>query len=551
MLRTCTTHTRLSCAMVRSLARGRRHLSGLSFATWEKAQQAPATLNLAIGQPASSLLPMEAVQRAASALSSFDRRHVLQYGSIAGSHHYLDAVASFLTAELDEPHDASSLFATPGNSGGLALLTRVLTEPGDRVFIEDPSYFLAHGIFRDHGLSFVRLPQRATGTGTLDMDLVEQAFAQQAASSAPLPKVLYMVPTGNNPTGRSMPDEDRVRATAVEHARRSRVCDVLCCSGPLAAAWQAATLCGCPRLAVDDGPSPPCAGRRTSSVYVVRTASRSSRTTCTMCCSSGVCRARSVLRRACVASHRTADVAPRRVHTWQACIEQATHNALARAAAAARRECRLARFVVQAARAWLAPRMDRRRQPAAHRPRRRWRGIAQAIRTLSSHGHARSSDTLACIHPLMLWRGVRCSVLWQVVSGSLTSALVESLVAHLVTSGDAATHVHQLRASLARRATLLADAIEGEQPAGTPSLVHRATSGYFLWVDLRGLDAAELRERCVQAHGVAFLPGARCALDAAAAQARARVCFAFLEEDELVEAGRRLGRAIAEAHGTA
>ena len=75
-----------------------------------------------------------------------------------------------------------------------------------------------------------------------------------------------------------------------------------------------------------------------------------------------------------------------------------------------------------------------------------------------------------------------------------------------------------------------------------------APAGYFLWVDLRGADANALRERCVASHGVSFLPGTRCALEADAAPSYARVCFAFLEEDELEEAGRRLGRAIAEAH---
>ena len=74
------------------------------------------------------------------------------------------------------------------------------------------------------------------------------------------------------------------------------------------------------------------------------------------------------------------------------------------------------------------------------------------------------------------------------------------------------------------------------------------TAGYFLWVDLRGLDAAALRDRCVEAHGVSFLPGARCALGGATvAPSHGRVCFAFLEEEELVQAGRRMGRAIAEA----
>ena len=137
----------------------------------------------------------------------------------------------------------------------------------------------------------------------------------------------------------------------------------------------------------------------------------------------------------------------------------------------------------------------------------------------------------------------------EVDSGSLTSPLMESLVTNLVTSGDARTHVERLRASLRKRATLRADAIQAEQPAGSPPIVRAASAGYFLWVDLRGLDANALRERCAASLGVSFLAGSRCALDAGVGTSHARVSFAFLEEDDLVEAGTRLGRAIAAGAG--
>ena len=91
-------------------ARLRRSVSSLALATWEIAEQKPAVLNLAIGQPALSLLPMDAVQDSAARLSStYDARHILQYGAPAGSGHYLSALAAFLTAQLQCPHDPLSL----------------------------------------------------------------------------------------------------------------------------------------------------------------------------------------------------------------------------------------------------------------------------------------------------------------------------------------------------------------------------------------------------------------------------------------------------------
>ena len=117
----------------------------------------------------------------------------------------------------------------------------------------------------------------------------------------------------------------------------------------------------------------------------------------------------------------------------------------------------------------------------------------------------------------------------------------------MIEQGAVTQHLQKLRDALSRRATLLADSINGALPEGTPPVVASAPAGYFLWVDLRGIDADALRARCKASHGVSFLPGPRCALEADVAPSRARVCFAFLEEEDLAEAGRRLGRAIAEA----
>lgn len=206
-------------------ARLRRSVSSLALATWEIAEQTPAVLNLAIGQPALSLLPMDAVQDGAARLSStYDARHILQYGAPAGSGHYLSALAAFLTAQLQCPHDPSTLFATTGNSGGLALVIRTLTKPGDAVLMEEPSYFLAHKLFRDYGCTLRPVRQRMDGVGTIDVEALGQrleALAKAAeatadtGSPASMPRLLYCIPTGNNPTGTTMPDADRAKLVAL------------------------------------------------------------------------------------------------------------------------------------------------------------------------------------------------------------------------------------------------------------------------------------------------------------------------------------------------
>ena len=201
--------------MAARLRGARRSVSSLALATWEIAEQTPAVLNLAIGQPALSLLPMDAVQDGAARLSTYDARHILQYGAPAGSGHYLSALAAFLTAQLQCAHDPSTLFATTGNSGGLALVIRTLTKPGDAVLMEEPSYFLAHKLFRDYGCTLQPVRQRMDGVGTIDVEALGQSLealakATQATADTDtpvsMPRLLYCIPTGNNPTGTTMPD---------------------------------------------------------------------------------------------------------------------------------------------------------------------------------------------------------------------------------------------------------------------------------------------------------------------------------------------------------
>lgn len=205
MLRHRVIHSTLS-----SLGRT-RPLSSLSLATWEHAEKAGSLLNLGIGQPALSLLPTSLLQSAASNLHCFDGRYLLQYGSMAGSAHYLEAVALYLSEQLGYAIEPTSLFASPGNSGALALVARSLASPGDSVLMEDPSYFLAHQVFRDYALDLVPLRQRAEGVGTVDVEHLRSSMERAAAEGRPAPKLLYCVPTGNNPTGRTMPDADRSR----------------------------------------------------------------------------------------------------------------------------------------------------------------------------------------------------------------------------------------------------------------------------------------------------------------------------------------------------
>ena len=85
------------------------------------------------------------------------------------------------------------------------------------------------------------------------------------------------------------------------------------------------------------------------------------------------------------------------------------------------------------------------------------------------------------------------------------------------------------------------EALEGEfgQTGATWS---RPQGGYFVWLDLPGVDAAELLGRATDA-GVTFVPGT----DFGGAPTTARLAYSFVSPDEICEGVPRLAALVPSA----
>ena len=104
-----------------------------------------------------------------------------------------------------------------GTSPALDQVATLMTEPGDVVLLEVPTYHLAIRIFRDHPL---RLVPVATDAGGIRLDALAAAV-HAVRQVGDRPRLLYTVPTHHNPSGRTMPDARR--AELVELAEREGI----------------------------------------------------------------------------------------------------------------------------------------------------------------------------------------------------------------------------------------------------------------------------------------------------------------------------------------
>lgn len=99
-----------------------------------------------------------------------------------------------------------------GSQQGIDLAARIFLDPGDIVVIEEPTYFPAIQVFKNAGARIMTVPVDENG---LKVDVLEQLLHRYR------PKLIYTIPTYQNPTGTEMSLERR--KCVIELARRFNV----------------------------------------------------------------------------------------------------------------------------------------------------------------------------------------------------------------------------------------------------------------------------------------------------------------------------------------
>ena len=152
-------------------------------------------INFGIGQPSPDLLPVKLIREATDDFLKQAHPLELNYGERQGDSRFRDSLADFLGRHYDTEIDPDSLFVSGGNSQALDFVCGAFSRPGDTIFVEEPTYFLAHRIFADHGLKVVGIPMDRHG---LRIDALRERLREHD------PALLYTIPSYHNPTGLCM-----------------------------------------------------------------------------------------------------------------------------------------------------------------------------------------------------------------------------------------------------------------------------------------------------------------------------------------------------------
>jgi len=156
-----------------------------------KLTQGKDMISFAGGLPAEELFPVQAMREAANRV--FDAgSNALQYGLTEGYLPLREQLCMRMAAK--QMHvNPEQMILTTGSQQAIDLLVGVLTEPGDTILVEKPTYLASLQVFALHGLKVVAAESDEDG-------MIPEDAARLIREHKP--KLMYAVPTFGNPTGR-------------------------------------------------------------------------------------------------------------------------------------------------------------------------------------------------------------------------------------------------------------------------------------------------------------------------------------------------------------
>lgn len=142
------------------------------------------------GSPALDAFPHALWQRLVAKRLRLRETAIGNYGPPAGYEPLRRAVAGYLATARGVVCSPDQVIITAGAQAALDLCARILADPGDKAWIEDPGYLGARGAFRAAGLDIVPVPVDEEG---LDVAVGE--------AQAPHARLAYITPSRQYPTG--------------------------------------------------------------------------------------------------------------------------------------------------------------------------------------------------------------------------------------------------------------------------------------------------------------------------------------------------------------
>lgn len=165
--------------------------------------QKPGLISFAGGIPNPQTFPLTTLRQVTRLVLKKYSVEPFQYGPAEGIIELRRAIARRLTHQWQKQVTADNILITAGSQQALDLLAKIFIDPKDNVIVENPTYFVATYAFNAYQADYLTVPLDQNG---LIVDQLEQL-------KKPV-KLLYTIPTFQNPTGLTLSDDRRKQLIA-------------------------------------------------------------------------------------------------------------------------------------------------------------------------------------------------------------------------------------------------------------------------------------------------------------------------------------------------
>ena len=164
----------------------------------------PNIISFSGGAPAKEALPVDIVRELANEVIREDRFGVraLQYGPIQGMPELRQVIVDELLAPKSVQADADEVIIVAGGLEGINLTCQVYIDPGDIILVESPTFVHCAEIFAMFEANCIGVKTDDDGMDPVDLEEKIKALH---------PKMIYVIPTFQNPGGITLSLERRKR----------------------------------------------------------------------------------------------------------------------------------------------------------------------------------------------------------------------------------------------------------------------------------------------------------------------------------------------------
>lgn len=186
-------------------AKHMRPINGSAIREIFKLLARPGMISFAGGNPSNTALEPQVIAELSGQVLAKYGTTLLQYGATDGFAPFRESAAAFLNTE-GVKCEAGEILPVQGGSQAFDLLLKALIDPGDAVLCESPTFLGAIQAMREYNARLVDMP-------TDDEGVIVEAAEELIKKHRP--KLMYVIPTFQNPTGITLSLERRKALAAL------------------------------------------------------------------------------------------------------------------------------------------------------------------------------------------------------------------------------------------------------------------------------------------------------------------------------------------------